>query len=137
MPSVNKVKPLRLASTNEAQDLLVDVDDVRYVLRLGRIGWLSREDLTLKGDLLDKVRASLHPQPLEISVDGQLFVKTDHTIRRCVGTCQCRAEPRDSAAAWVYGHNSWCWISIGAGPGLQIWKGHRAWETRRPRGVER
>ena len=96
MPSVNKVKPLRLAATHEAQDLLLDVDDASLITscRLGSIVGLVEKTSPSKATCSIQCRASLHPQPLEISVDGQLFVKTDHTIKCVAAPSSVRAEPQ-------------------------------------------
>ena len=95
MPSVNRVKPLRLAATHEAQDLLVDVDDASLITscRIGSIVGLVEKTSPSKATCSIQCRASLHPQPLEISVDGQLFVKTDHTIKCVAAPSSVRAEP--------------------------------------------
>jgi hypothetical protein len=96
MPSVNKVKPLRLASTDEAQDLLLDVDDASLITscRIGSVVGLVEKTSPSKATCSITCRASLHPQPLEISVDGQLFVKTAHTIKCVAAPVNVRAEPQ-------------------------------------------
>ncbi|CAH0369713.1 unnamed protein product, partial [Pelagomonas calceolata] len=96
MPSVNKVTPLRLAATHEPQELYMDVDDASLLTscRIGSVvGFVSKTSPS-KATCAISCRASLHPQPLEISVDGQLFSRTDHAIKCVAAPLNVRAEPR-------------------------------------------
>ena len=94
MLSVNKVKPLRLAAT--PQELLLDVDDASLITscRLGSVVGVVAKTSPSKATCSISCRASLHPQPLEISVDGQLFMKTSHSIKCVAAPSSVRAEPR-------------------------------------------
>ena len=73
---------------------MLDVDDASLITscRIGSIGVVEKTSPS-KATCTINCRASLHPQPLEISVDGQLFVKTAHTIKCVAAPVNVRAEP--------------------------------------------